>query len=134
PPNFNQTGNSGLINELEKATNIDINHDGRIGGGPSNYPPPNSQPFGGPSYPPPPNSYNGPGYPPNFNQSGNDSMINELEKATNIDLNHDGRIGGGPSNYSPPNFQPFDGPSYPPPPNSYNGPGYPPNFNQTGNS
>ncbi|CAM2724364.1 unnamed protein product, partial [Rotaria socialis] len=85
PPNF-QSGNQGMINELEKATNIDLNHDGRIGGGPA--------PF--PNYPPAYNAYGG---PPNF-QSGNQGMINELEKATNIDLNHDGRIGGGPALFS----------------------------------
>ncbi|CAF4662031.1 unnamed protein product, partial [Rotaria magnacalcarata] len=82
------------------------NHDGRIGGGPA--------PF--PNYP---QSYNSYGGPPNF-QSGNSGMINELERATNIDLNHDGRIGGGPA--------PF--PNYP---QSYNSYGGPPNF-QSGNS
>jgi hypothetical protein len=112
-----------MINELEKATNIDINGDGRIGGqpsyppnyppnfnsygGPPNYPPTGYPPYGGPpNYPP----YGGPSYPPpqssNFNQPGS-GLINELEKATNIDLNHDGRIGGAPG--YPPNQQQFGG-------------------------
>ncbi|CAF1602441.1 unnamed protein product [Adineta ricciae] len=110
PPSYGQPGGGGsMINELERATNIDLNGDGRIGGGPS-YPPPNFPPYGGPPYNGPP--------PPNFNQYGGNSMINELEKATNIDLNHDGRIGGGPS--YPPNYPPFGGP---PPPPSYGQPG-----------
>ncbi|CAF3897647.1 unnamed protein product, partial [Rotaria sordida] len=49
--------------------------------------------------------YPGPSHPPNFHQPGNQGFINELEKATNIDLNGDGRIGSGPapfSNYPPP--------------------------------
>ncbi|CAF2093367.1 unnamed protein product [Rotaria magnacalcarata] len=120
-----------LVGKLEEATHIDtnnsnimkaysvfqekclhnsriilLNKDGRIGRGPA--------PF--PNYS---QSYNSYGGPPNF-QSGNSGMINELEKATNIDLNHDGRIGGGPA--------PF--PNYP---QSYNSYGGPPNF-QSGNS
>ncbi|CAF2600413.1 unnamed protein product [Rotaria sp. Silwood2] len=113
PPNFNQSGNPSLINELEKATNVDLNHDGRIGGGPPSFS----------NYPPPYNPYGGPPHPPNFNQSGNPSLINELEKATNVDLNHDGRIGGGPPSFS----------NYPQPYNPYGGPPFPPNFNQSGN-
>ncbi len=109
PPNFPQPGGGGLINELEKATNMDLNGDGRIGG-PPNYPP-NNQYFGGPAYPPPPS---------NFPQPGGNGLINELEKATNIDLNRDGRIGAH-SNY-PPNYQHFGGSAYPPSPNSYGAP------------
>ncbi|CAF4642576.1 unnamed protein product, partial [Rotaria socialis] len=93
---------------LHNSRIILLNNDGRIGRGPA--------PF--PNYPPAYNSYGGPPHPPNF-QSGNQGMINELEKATNIDLNHDGRIGGGPA--------PF--PNYPPAYNAYGGP---PNF-QSGN-
>ncbi|CAF3570539.1 unnamed protein product [Rotaria sp. Silwood1] len=111
-PNFNQSGNPGLINELEKATNIDLNRDGRIGSGPA--------PFQ--NYPPTYNPYGGPPPPPNFQQSGNPGLINELEKATNIDLNRDGQIGGGPSSF----------PNYHPPYNPYGGPP-PPNFQQSGN-
>ena len=37
PPNFNQAGGGGLIKELERTTNIDLDGDGRIGGQ-SNYP------------------------------------------------------------------------------------------------
>ncbi|CAF4249317.1 unnamed protein product, partial [Rotaria magnacalcarata] len=91
---------------LHNSRIILLNKDGRIGRGPA--------PF--PNYS---QSYNSYGGPPNF-QSGNSGMINELEKATNIDLNHDGRIGGGPA--------PF--PNYP---QSYNSYGGPPNF-QSGNS
>ncbi|CAF1652374.1 unnamed protein product, partial [Didymodactylos carnosus] len=92
PPHFPPSGNNaGIINELEKATNIDLNRDGRIGGSP-NYPSYN-QPYGGESCASHYGSYNGPP-PPNFYTPGNGAgLIGEFEKATNIDLNHDGRIG-----------------------------------------
>ncbi|CAF1176033.1 unnamed protein product [Rotaria magnacalcarata] len=95
-----------ITKQLEKKLGVDLNGDGiigsgygrggslvngRIGRGPA--------PF--PNYP---QSYNSYGGPPNF-QSGNSGMINELEKATNIDLNHDGRIGGGPAPF--PNYNSY---------------------------
>ena len=67
PPNFNQAGGGGLIKELERTTNIDLDGDGRIGGPPMR--PPNFQQYGGP-YPPAPNQYGGAYPPPNFNQAG----------------------------------------------------------------
>ncbi|CAF1266579.1 unnamed protein product [Adineta steineri] len=116
-PQFNQYGGSGygpnpqlsnndiLVDRLEKATGHDLNGDGRIGvvgpGSPHNQygpPPPysmNNNQYGG--------SYN---YQPNFNQNGgprygsnpyrpnNDMMVDQLERATGVDLNGDGRIGG----------------------------------------
>ena len=98
-PNMYPPGNnSGLINELERATNIDLNRDGRIGGQP-NYPP-----MGDASCASAYGTYSNPPLPSfGFNQPG-DGLISELEKATNIDLNRDGRIGG------PPNYPPY----YPP--------------------
>ena len=110
PPHMQPpVNNNGLINELERTTNIDLNRDGRIGGQP-NYPP--QYPTYG-SGPPPAGPF------PNMYPPGNNSgLINELERATNIDLNHDGRIGGQP-NY-PPQYPPFG--TAPPPasfPNMY---------------
>ena len=110
PPSFQPPG-SGLVNELERATNIDLNGDGRIGGQPPF--PPNFQQPNAPFYPPPP--------PPNYQPPGG-GFVNELERATNIDLNGDGRIGGQPP--FPPNFQQPNAPFYPPLP--------PPNFQPPG--
>ena len=73
-------GGGGLMNQLEKATHMDLNGDGRVGGGYGQAP--QYQQHGGAGYPPqynqyggapcPPNygSYGAPGYPPNYNQYG----------------------------------------------------------------
>lgn len=123
----------GMINQLERATHMDLNGDGRVGGG---YPPQHNQ-YGPPQYPPqygyappppPPNQYGPPGYPPQYGQAppynpygapgygpqynqygappphhgggAGGGIINQLERATGMDLNGDGRIGGGhPQHY-----------------------------------
>ena len=125
------------MNQLEKATHMDLNGDGRVGGGyghgppqqqyaPQGYPPQYNQYGGG--APCPPNyggggAYGGPGgYPQQYNQygppppqqqynqygpqggyggaphhggGGGGGLMSQLEKVTNMDLNGDGRIGGG---------------------------------------
>ena len=132
----------GLMNQLEKATHMDLNGDGRVGGGYAHppqyhqqgaggYPPqfnqygappcqPNYGSYGAPGYAPNYNQYGGPAPPPQFNQygapgyapgpqyhsgggGGGGGLMNQLEKITHMDLNGDGRIGGG-SGY-PPNQQ-----------------------------
>jgi hypothetical protein len=87
-----------MMNQLEKATNMDLNGDGRIGGYPTH--PPNYNPYGVPPYAPHFDSYSGPAHPSNFHQPGGGGLINQLEKVTNMDLNGDGRIGGHPGNSS----------------------------------
>ena len=68
-------------------------------GYPQNYgmapPPPQGQypPYGGaPAY----------GYPPAHHGGGGGGLLNQLEKATGMDLNGDGRIGGGAGYPRPP--------------------------------
>ncbi|CAF0923755.1 unnamed protein product [Rotaria sp. Silwood1] len=68
---------------------------------PSNYGPyggpPNYNQYGGAPYPPQVNQYGGPGYgaaPYHGGSSGGGGLINQLEKATGMDLNGDGRVGG----------------------------------------
>ncbi|CAF4070514.1 unnamed protein product, partial [Adineta steineri] len=137
----------GLINQLEKATHMDLNGDGRVGGGygghaqpynqygPPGYPPQynqyggapcppqyNQQYGGGPGYPPQYNQYGGAPCPPQYNQqygapgygpapyhgggggAGGGGLINQLEKITGMDINGDGRIGGG-YGHAPPHNQ-----------------------------
>lgn len=128
-----------MMNQLERATHMDLNGDGRIGGapayghappynqyGPQHYPPqygyapppPPPNQYGAPGYPPqyghapPYNQYGPPGYAPQYNQYGapaphyggggggaGGGLINQLEKATGMDLNGDGRVGGQPQYY-----------------------------------
>ncbi len=76
-----QGAGGGMINQLEKVTHMDLNGDGRVGGGGYGQAPPYNQ-YGPPGYPPqynqyggapcPPNygGYGGPSYPPNYNQYG----------------------------------------------------------------
>jgi hypothetical protein len=96
-----------LVNQLEKVTHMDLNGDGRIGGGyghapqynqygPPAYPPQYNQ-YGGGSYAPNYGSYGGPSYPPNYNQ-----------------------YGGAPC---PPQFNQYGGPGYGPAPHHGGGGG-----------
>jgi hypothetical protein len=124
---------------------MDLNGDGRIGGGgygqapqynqygPPGYPPNHNQ-YGGGGYPQNYGQYGGGGCPPNYNQysgapcppqynqygapgygptpqyshggggggGAGGGLINQLERATGMDLNGDGRIGGAgyPPNYN----------------------------------
>ena len=64
-------GADGITNQVEKATNMDLNGDGRIGGGHGQ---PHAKKSGG---------------------AGGGGLMNQLEKATHMDLNGDGRVGGG---------------------------------------
>lgn len=138
-----------MMNQLEKATGMDLNGDGRIGAGmghppqhnqygsgyPQNYGqyggapgpqynqygppgggyPPNygappgpqyNQQYGPPGYAPGPQNYGqyGPpgGYAPNPHQGGGGGggLINQLEKATHMDLNGDGSVGGAGHGYN----------------------------------
>lgn len=107
-----------MINQLERATGMDLNGDGRVGGGYGHpqqqyypppqqcYPPPPQQYYAPPPqqyYPPPqqypPQQYGAPGYAPGYapapHHGGGGGLINTLEKVTHMDLNGDGRIGGG---------------------------------------
>ncbi|CAF3599471.1 unnamed protein product, partial [Rotaria sp. Silwood2] len=69
-------------------------------------------------------------------------MMNQLEKVTHMDLNGDGRIGGGVSNASqynqhgtpghPPNYNQYGGAPCPQNNPQYGGPGYGPNPHQFG--
>jgi len=123
------------MNQIEKATGMDLNGDGRVGGAghapqynqygaPSGYPPnynqygpPQSQQYGygaAPGYPPnynqygaPPgpqyNQYGGaPGYGHNPHQGGGagGGLMDQLERATGMDLNGDGRVGGSGQGYN----------------------------------
>jgi len=105
-----------LINQIEKATHMDLNGDGRVGGGtgPQQYNqgahgyPPNYNQYGGGPGP----QYNQPGYPPNYNQ-----------------------YGGGPGpqyNQYPPNYNQYGGGPGPQSYGQYGGPGYGPNPHQGG--
>lgn len=123
----------GLINQVEKATHMDLNGDGRIGGGYGHHPQ-HMQYGGAPGYaPPPPMQYGPGGYPPNYGAyggappcpqpynpyggahgyapmppqhggAGGGGLMNQLERATGMDLNGDGRVGGSgyPQQYYPP--------------------------------
>lgn len=99
---------------------MDLNGDGRVGGGYGHAPPPPQYgPYGGapcppnyggaygypPNYgmapPPPPHGQYAPyggapgyGHPPAHHGGGGGGLLNQLEKATGMDLNGDGRIGG----------------------------------------
>ena len=62
-------------------------------------------------------------------------MVNQLERATHMDLNGDGRIGGGGYGYGhAPAYNQYGPPGYPPqyghtpPYNQYGPPGYPPQY------
>ena len=56
-----------MMNHVEKATHMDLNRDGHVGGGATQH-----------------------------KQQSGGGLLNKLEKITNMDLNGDGRIGGGP--------------------------------------
>lgn len=112
---------------------MDLNGDGRVGGGYGHAPPPNA--YGQPCYPPAYNQYGGSPYPQNYgaygggcpppmpqmNQygapgyggtphhgSGGGGFMNQIEKMTHMDLNGDGRVGGGASGgYNQP-YQPYN--------------------------
>ncbi|CAF0797343.1 unnamed protein product [Adineta ricciae] len=71
-------GGGGLLNQIERATHMDLNGDGRIGGGvphynqygaPGGYPPQYNQ-YGAPPCQPNYGPYGGPGYGPQYNQYG----------------------------------------------------------------
>jgi len=123
---------------------MDLNGDGRIGGGyghapaynhygPPGYPPqyhqyggapcpPNYGPYGAPPYnhyggapcpPPHYNQYGAPGYgPAPYHHHGGGGagggLVNQLERITNMDLNGDGRIGGGYGHAAP--YNPYGRP------------------------
>ncbi len=109
------------MNQVEKAIGMDLNGDGRIGGGTgqtSQYPPnynqyggaPGPQYGGGPGYGQNPHQGGGGGYGygQNPQQGGGGGMggglMNQLEKATGIDLDGNGRVGGsgpGQNQYGP---------------------------------
>lgn len=124
------------MNQIEKATHMDLNGDGRIGGGGYGHAPPYQGAYGGaPGYPPqhgpyqggyppqqnyyappPPAPYGaygaGPGYapppPPHHSGGPGGGFINQLERMTHMDLNGDGRIGGGQG--YPPQHHPYGRP------------------------
>ena len=127
-----------MIGQIENVAHMDLNGDGRVGGGGGHYPqgtqgnqygggmppnyggpqygqygapgyPPNygGQPgpqygqYGAPGYPPGPQGYGqyGPqgGYgtaPPHGGGGGGGGLMGQLEKATGMDFNGDGRVGG----------------------------------------
>jgi hypothetical protein len=87
-----------LVNQLERATHMDLNGDGRVGGGYGHAPHYNQ--YGPPGYPPQYNHYGGAPYPPNYGPYG------------------------GPG--CPPNYNQYGGTPCPPPFNQYGGPGYGP--------
>lgn len=60
-------GQGGVIGQAEKATHMDLNGDGRVGGG----------------------------HPPGHAKSGGGGLLGQLEKATHMDLNGDGHVSGG---------------------------------------
>jgi len=100
------------MNQIEKATGMDLNGDGRVGGAghapqynqygaPSGYPPNYNQygPPQGQQY----NQYGGaPGYGHNPHQGGGagGGLMDQLERATGMDLNGDGRVGGSGQGYN----------------------------------
>ena len=73
-----------MMNQLEKVTKTDLNGDGRIGGGAGHGQPQQHQ--GG-----------GAAHGQQHRQGGGGlagGLMNQLEKATHMDLNGDGRVGG----------------------------------------
>ena len=86
-------GGGGMMNQLEKATHMDLNGDGRVGGGMAS-----GQQYG---------QQQGQHYGQQYGQpsGGGGGMgggfMNQLEKATHMDLNGDGRVSGQSSESKP---------------------------------
>lgn len=87
-------GGGGVMNQIEKAAHMDLNGDGRVGGGMAS-----GQQYG---------QQQGQQYGQQYGQQqgqyagGGGGMgggfMNQLEKATHMDLNGDGRVSGQPQN------------------------------------
>lgn len=105
----------GMMNKVESAIGMDLNGDGRVGGGMG--PAQQYNQYGGQGYPPNNNQYGGPG-PQNYGQyggapcyqngpqyggpgygqnpqqgGGGGGLMNQLENMTGMDFNGDGRVG-----------------------------------------
>jgi hypothetical protein len=101
----------GMLDKVEQTINMDLNRDGRIGGGGGMGNNQQYNQYGGQGYPPNNNQqyneYGGQGYPPNNNQfggggfgqnpqqggGGGGGFMGQLENMTGMDFNGDGRVG-----------------------------------------